>query len=126
MSWFLTQLAAWVVVLVPTLLGTRCVMRRIRRMPCGMPLMVIVLVLAATVTLLVAPVELPMGAAVLPFSAIVGMAYAANFEKGAPLMGDVWQAYAPSGHALALSFLFTSALLWLILRHKPRQSTRRN
>jgi hypothetical protein len=61
-----------------------------------------------------------MGAAVLPFAAIVGMAFAANYEQGTSVLSAIWQAYAPPGHALALSFLFTSALLWLILQYRQR------
>lgn len=120
MFWFLIQLALWLAVLAPTLLGTRFVVRRIRRIRCGMPLMVIVLLLAAVLTLLITPVALPMGTGMLPFPAIVAMAFASNIENGASLLVDVWHAYAPSGSALAITFLLTSAVLWLILHRKRR------
>lgn len=120
MPWLLSQLAIWLLVLVPTFFATRWLLRRMRRMRCGTPLMLIVLATAAALALLVTPVALPLGAVVLPYSALTALSVATNFRWGEPQMGLVWQDLAPPGLALAVTFLMASALLWLILTRNRR------
>ena len=119
MSWYLTQLAIWLVVLVPTFFATRWLLGRLRHMRCGTPLMLIVLALAAVLALLVTPVALPLGALVLPYSAYSAWSIATNLRWDDPSLGLSWSELAPPGLSLAVCFLMASALLWIILdRHR--------
>lgn len=120
MSWYLSQLAIWLLVLVPTFLATRWLLRRVQRMRCGVPLMLIVLALAATLALLVTPVALPLGAVVLPYSALTVMAVVSGAEWSEPHFGLTWQYAPPPGFAMAFTFLLASALIWLVLQRNRR------
>lgn len=120
MSWYLSQLAIWLLVLVPTFFVVRCLLRRIRRMPCGVPVMVIVLALAAALALLLTPVALPLGAVVLPYSALTVMTVASTAQWGDPYFGLSWQYFPPPGLSMAFTFLLASALIWMVLQRKRR------
>lgn len=120
MPWLLSQLAIWLLVLIPTFFCTRWLLRRIGHMRCGVPLMLIVLATAATLALLVTPVALPLGAVVLPYSALTTIVLASNFRWGEPFFGQMPHELMPPGLSLAVTFLLASALLWLILQRNRR------
>jgi hypothetical protein len=120
MPWLLSQLAIWLLVLIPAFFATRCLLARIRHLRCGVPLMLIVLALAAALALLLTPVALPLGAVVLPYSALTVIGMLANFQWGAPQLGLSWQELAPPRLSLAVCFLMASALLWMILQRDRR------
>lgn len=120
MLWHLTQLAIWALLLVPTFFATRWSLGKLKRMRCGVPLMLLVLALAAILAILVTPVALPLGAVVLPYSALAAVMVVANFRWGDPHFGVDWSELAPPGASLAVTFLMASALIWLILQRKAR------
>lgn len=120
MSWYLPQLAAWLVVLAPTLFVVRWLLGRIRHMRCGVPLMLIVLTLAAALALLVTPVVMPLGALILPYSAWVVMLVSTSAKWGEPYLGLSWDVFPPAGFSMALTFLLASALIWMLLQHRRR------
>lgn len=120
MSWYLTQLAIWLLVLVPTFFAVRWLLGRIRRMRCGVPLMLTVLAMAAALALLVTPVALPLGAVVLPYSALTLMTAVSSAEWGEPQLALSPEYFQPPGSAMALTFLLASALIWMILQRGRR------
>ncbi|GGD52220.1 hypothetical protein [Pseudoxanthomonas indica] len=120
MLWHLTQLAIWALLLVPTFFATRWCLGKLKRMPCDVPLMVLVLALAAMLAILVTPVALPLGAVVLPYSVLAAVMVVTNFRLGDPYFGVGWSELVPPGASLAATFLMACALIWLILQRKTR------
>lgn len=120
LSWYLPQLAAWLVVLAPTFFVVRWLLGRLQHMPCGVPLMLIVLTMGAALALLVTPWMMPLVGVILPYSACVVMYLATSVSWEQPNLGLTWQDFPPPEFSMAVTFLMASALIWMLLQHRRR------
>jgi hypothetical protein len=119
LPWYLLQFTLWLLVFLPTLAFGCWALPRLRARGRCSP--VLVLLLAAGVALVIAPVPMPLGLMVLPHAAVVLAGIAGHLGSTRPRLGmHLFELLQHPGMSVTVTFFVACALLWWYLKCQPR------